>query len=128
MRKTLKTPLFVVAGTFFLVLGIIGIMIPILPTTPFLLLAAICYARSSQRMHNWLLGNRIFGIYIRNYLAGRGMPLKIKIFTLFILWLGISLTAAFGVQHWALRMLLILIAAGVSVHIILIRAKLFPGK
>jgi uncharacterized membrane protein YbaN (DUF454 family) len=123
MRQTAKAPLFIIAGTFFLVVGAIGIFIPVLPTTPFLLLAAACYARGSHHMYHWLLNNRVFGIYIKNYLEGRGMPLKLKALTIFILWLGIGLTIAFGVQNWALRTALVLIGAGVSIHIILISAR-----
>jgi uncharacterized membrane protein YbaN (DUF454 family) len=66
--------LLVIAGTLFVGLGIIGIFIPVLPTTPFLLLAAACYARSSRKFHEWLLNNRWFGDYIRNYLQGKGFP------------------------------------------------------
>jgi uncharacterized membrane protein YbaN (DUF454 family) len=123
MSLTAKSSLFIIAGTFFLVVGAVGIFVPVLPTTPFLLLAAACYARGSHRMYHWLLNNRVFGIYIKNYLEGRGMPLKLKALTIFILWLGIGLTIVFGVQHWALRTALVLIGAGVSIHIILISAR-----
>ena len=67
--------LLIIAGTIFLVFGIIGIFLPILPTTPFLLLAAACYARSSKRFYNWLMNNKWFGNYIKNYNEGRGVPL-----------------------------------------------------
>jgi len=76
--------LLIISGTIFLGFGIIGIFLPILPTTPFLLLAAACYARSSKRFYNWLMNNRWFGNYIKNYRDGRGVPLKFKIFTIFL--------------------------------------------
>ena len=57
--------LLIVFGTFFLFLGLIGIILPLLPTTPFLLLAAACYARSSKKYHSWLLKNKLFGSYIK---------------------------------------------------------------
>ncbi len=78
----LKRRFFVITGTIFVGIGIIGIILPVLPTTPFLLLAAICYMRGSQRLYNALLCNRFVGGYVRNYLEGRGMSLKMKIWTL----------------------------------------------
>jgi hypothetical protein len=72
----------IIAGTSFAGLGILGIFLPLLPTTPFLLLAAACYARSSERFYNWLLNNRWFGHYIRNYLEGKGVPLRVKVLSI----------------------------------------------
>ena len=103
--------------------GIIGIFIPILPTTPFLLLAAACYMRSSERFYQWLTNNRIFGAYVRNYIEGRGMPVRIKIFTIVLLWLAIGLSIAFGVQNTTIRVVLICVAIGVTIHIYLIKKK-----
>ena len=114
-------PLFVIAGTVFVGLGIFGIFIPILPTTPFLLLAAAFYARSSQRFYHWLLSNRWFGAYIDNYRQKRGMPLKIKMMTVALLWLTIGVSAAFAVQSLTVRIILVLIAIGVSIHILSIK-------
>ena len=114
--------LYFTAGTTCLVLGIIGIVLPILPTTPFLLLAAACYARSSERVYNWLLNNRILGTYIRNYREGKGMPIKLKIFTITLLWITI-LISVFFIQILWVRILLIIIACAVTIHIILIRPK-----
>ena len=123
MRTTAKRRLLIGAGTLCTGLGIIGIFIPILPTTPFLLLAAACYMRSSERFYQWLINNRIFGAYVRNYIEGRGMPIRIKIFTILLLWLTIGLTITFGVQNIVIRIVLICIAIGVTVHIVLIRKR-----
>jgi len=101
----------------------VGVFVPILPTTPFLLLAAACYMRSSERFYQWLISNRLFGAYVRNYIEGRGMPIKIKIFTILLLWLTIGLTIAFGVQDTIIRIVLVCIAIGVTVHIGLIRER-----
>ena len=68
--ENLKKNLLIAAGTLCVVLGVIGMFIPVLPTTPFLLLAAVCYGRSSKRFYHWLLTNRWFGEYIRNYREG----------------------------------------------------------
>lgn len=113
--------LLIIAGTLFVGLGILGIFIPVLPTTPFLLLAAVCYARSSQRFYHWLLNNRWFGSYIRSYLQGRGVPLKVKVLTIALLWVTIGCSVAFAVQVFAVRLILILIAIGVSIHVLSLR-------
>jgi uncharacterized membrane protein YbaN (DUF454 family) len=120
MRATAKRRLLIGAGTLCTGLGIIGIFVPILPTTPFLLLGAACYMRSSDRFYRWLINNRIFGAYVRNYIEGRGMPAKVKVFTVLLLWLTMGLTIAFGVQNTVVRVVLICIAIGVTVHIVLI--------
>ena len=122
-RKKIVKALYFLGGTISLSLGIIGIVLPILPTTPFLLLAAACYARSSQRVYNWLLNNRILGAYIRNYIEGRGMPIKVKIFTISLLWITILISAFFFIQIFWVRIVLIIIAIAVTTHIILIRPK-----
>lgn len=101
-----------------MILGIIGMFVPILPTTPFLLLAAACYARSSDRFLNWLLNNRYFGAYIRNYREGRGMPRSTKILTLSALWLTLGMSAAFATSAFWLRLLLALVGVGVTLHLL----------
>ena len=111
----------IIAGTIFLGCGIIGIFLPILPTTPFLLLAAACYARSSQRFHDWLMNNRWFGNFIKNNREGRGVPLKFKIFTIFLLWLTILISIYFVINNSLIEIILILIAIDVTIHIITIK-------
>jgi hypothetical protein len=123
MRTTVKRTLLIGAGTLSTGLGIIGIFVPILPTTPFLLLAAACYMRSSGRFYRWLTNNRIFGAYVRNYIEGRGMPVRIKVFTILLLWLTVGLSITFAVQNLVVRIVLISIAIGVTVHIALIRKR-----
>jgi len=111
-------PLLVAFGTLFVGLGTVGIFVPILPTTPFLLLAAACYARSSPRFYHWLLHNRWFGNYIRNYRQKKGIPLKVKVLIISLLWLTIVISAIFAVQSLVLRIVLVLIAIGVSIHVL----------
>lgn len=111
--------LLLAAGTICLVLGAIGIVLPILPTTPFLLLSAACYLRSSERMHKWLLGNRWFGEYIKNYQAGRGIPMKTKLFALTILWATILFSTFFIVDEiLVVQIILLAVAAGVTAHLV----------
>ena len=112
--------LLIIAGTIFIGLGILGIFLPLLPTTPFLLLAAACYGRSSQKLYNWLLYNRWFGKYIRNYLEKKGIPLKLKIYTISLLWIVIGISTIFAIENLLVRIVLVVIAAGVTTHLIII--------
>ena len=113
--------LLIIAGTICIALGIIGIVLPILPTTPFLLLAAACYARSSKRFYHWLIGNKWFGSYIKNYREGNGIPLKGKIMAISILWITILFSAFFFIKNFYINLLLFVIAALVSLHIVRIK-------
>ena len=117
-QKAIRTFL-LFAGTVSLILGAIGVFLPVLPTTPFLLLSAACYLRSSKRMYKWLLRNRWFGEYIRNYQEGRGVPLKTKIIAIVFLWTTIIYSAFFALDEILIaQAALLLIGLGVSVHLI----------
>ena len=117
----LRRVLWIGAGTLFVALGFVGIFVPVLPTTPLLLLAAVCYGRSSPRFLHWLLHNRWFGAYIRNYREGRGLPRREKALTLLGLWLTIGVSAVYVVSQWWLRLGLIAIALGVTIHLLRIK-------
>lgn len=116
-EKTKKS-LLIIVGTISLGLGIIGIVLPLLPTTPFLLLASYCYCRGSKRLDNWLLNNRYLGEYIRNYREGKGISLTIKVFTISLLWAVISYSAFFIMKILIVQVILVIIAIGVSIHLI----------
>jgi len=105
-------------GTFFVGLGLLGIFLPVLPTTPFLLLAAACYARSSERFYNWLLNHRWFAEYIRNYREGRGIPPRVKALSISLLWLMILISALFIVRPCMVKVILIGIAIGVTLYLL----------
>jgi uncharacterized protein len=118
-KQKILRALLLVGGTISLSLGAIGIFLPILPTTPFLLLAAACYMRSSTRMHKWLLNNRWFGEYIRNYQEGKGIPLKTKIVSIIILWVAILYSTLIVVDEILVaQVILLAIAFGVSIHLV----------
>jgi uncharacterized membrane protein YbaN (DUF454 family) len=118
-KQKIVRALFFVAGTVSLAIGTIGIVLPILPTTPLLLLALACYCRSSERMAKWVLTNKYFGSYIRRYKEGKGIPLKTKIVALAALWITISYSAFFIVNRWwMVQLILFTIAIAVSMHII----------
>ena len=120
IASTLTRRIWIILGSLFLGLGILGALLPLLPTTPFLVLSAACYARGSERFYNWLLNNRWFGNYIRNYLEGKGIPWKSKAATIALLWITIGCSAAFAVQSLTIRIILIVIAIGITAHILFI--------
>ena len=118
VKESVTRALFFTAGTICLLIGVIGVFIPVLPTTPFLLLSAACFLRSSKRMYDWLYSNRFFGEYLKNYREGRGLSLGSKLFTLTLLLLTISYSALCIVDFWVVKALLFIIAIAVSAHII----------
>ena len=109
--------LLMVAGSLALGLGLLGIPLPLLPTTPFLLLSAYCYARSSERFYYWLINHRYLGVHIRNYRDHRGTTAQVKKGSIALLWITISISAVFAVTLTWVRLLLLAIAIGVTIHI-----------
>ena len=101
-----------------LVLGILGVFLPVLPTTPFLLLSAALYVRSSERLYNWLMQHRHLGPYIRNFRENRAIPLRVKIVSVSLVWATLLYCAVFVAWVWWMRLFFIAIAVGVSVHIL----------
>lgn len=120
MRGGLKRSLLIVAGTVCVTVGAIGIVVPVLPTTPFLLLAAACYTGGSRRLYCALLNNRLVGSYLRNYLEGKGMTRRSKIWTLSLLWAGITLAAALATDSLLVRVVLGIVLTAVTIHILTI--------
>ncbi len=111
----------IIIGVLSVVLATAGIVLPLLPTTPFLLLSAACFLRSSDRLYSWLLNHRWFGSYIRNYRENRALPLRAKVLTILLLWITLGCTAIWFVDILAIRILLVLIGAAVTVHILRFR-------
>ncbi len=101
-------------GWIALALGVIGIALPLLPTTPFLLLAAACFMRGSDRMYRWLTQNRVFGRYLRDYQEQRGVTLRVKVVALTVMWASL-LYSMYTLP--ALRWPLGLIGLGVSAYL-----------
>lgn len=122
-RGKLSRTLWTAAGTIFLSLGAVGIVIPLLPTTPFLLLAAACYARGSERMYNWMMTNKYFGKYLCDYREGRGIPLRVKTSALAFLWVVIGISAILATHNLAIRIALLVVGLAVSVHVLSIKPK-----
>lgn len=110
--------LYIVLGSISLVLGILGIFLPLLPTTPFLLLTAALYFRGSKRLYQWLLHHPQLGTYIRNFRENKAIPLRAKITSLSLLWGTLLYGIFFLVSHTWIQCLLALLAVAVSYHIL----------
>ena len=108
-------------GTISVGLAFLGVLLPLLPTTPFLLLAAACYIRSSEKFYSWLIYHKWFGNYIRNYREGRGIPLTTKIIAIALIWLTISYSVFFIVPLLFVKISLLLIAIGVTIYLLRIK-------
>ena len=117
-NSALTKGLLIAIGMLAVGLGTIGIFVPLLPTTPFLLLAAACFIRSSDRLYAWLMHHRWFGSYIRNYREHRAITLRAKVVTLVLLWATIGYSALAVATTWWLRALLAAVAIGVTTHLL----------
>ena len=104
-------------------IGVIGIFLPLLPTTIFLILASVCFVKSSPRANEWLRNHKVLGGYIDNYQNKTGLTKKTKIGNIIVLWTSISLSAFLLTDELYIRLLLFAIAIGVSIHIITIKTK-----
>ena len=109
----------IIVGSVSLALGITGIFLPMLPTTPFLLLTAAVWVKASPRLYNWLLNHRLFGEYIRNFREHRAIPLRVKITSVSLVWLtiGYCIFAVVDKWWWA-QALMALLATAISWHIL----------
>jgi uncharacterized membrane protein YbaN (DUF454 family) len=116
--ETVRRWLLTTIGIISVGLGTAGIFLPLLPTTPFLLLAAACFIRSSDRLYRWLIHNRWFGSYIRNYREHRALPLRAKVIALILLWTTMSYSVFALVVNKVLQVSLLLIAAVVTVYLL----------
>ncbi len=111
-------PFLTILGLISLGLGILGAFLPVLPTTPLLLLSAALFLRSNKQLYDWLINHPQLGNYIRNFMEHKAIPLRVKIISITALWITLSCCAVFVVEHWALRLLFAVIAIGVTVHIL----------
>ncbi len=112
-------------GWLSVALGVIGIFVPVLPTTPFLLLAAACFVRSSRRFYHWLVGHKRLGPWIRDYLEGNGIPLKGKVYAIGLMWLSIGLSCYLVPLPWARAFML---TSAVLVSFYILKQKTLPAR
>jgi len=121
MNARVRKWLLLSAGILAVGLGVVGAFVPLLPTTPFLLLAAACFARSSDRHYEWLLNHRWMGAHIRNYQEHRATTRRVKVVTMALLWGSIGYAVVAVADGWVVRTLLLAIAVGVTIHVLSLR-------
>ncbi|WP_147535526.1 YbaN family protein [Bacillus marasmi] len=120
MNQLVKA-LLIVIGTLSIALGVIGIIIPLLPTTPLLLLGAACYIRSSEKLYKLLLKNKWLGGYIEDFQKKKGITLKNKVISITALWLSMGISLYFSITTLWMSILLVIIAVSVSAFILSFR-------
>ena len=108
----------IIFGSISLVLGVIGIFLPLLPTTPFLLLAAALYVRSSENLYNWLIHQKYLGTYIRNFREHKAIPLRAKIISVTLVWATLLYCAFFISENIYLSIAQLVLATAISWHIL----------
>ncbi len=113
----MKKYIYISLGILCIILGSIGVVTPVLPTTPFLLLAAFLFSRSSEKLHNMLMKNKVFGKYLYNYFNNVPIPLKEKLISISFLWAGLGSTFYFASLSKTVFIILIVIGVAVSFHI-----------
>ena len=107
-----------VLGIISLALGIMGAFVPVLPTTPFLLLSAALFLRGNRRLYDWLMNHPRLGTYIRNFTVHKSIPLKVKIISVSLIWITLLNCAVFVAEHWAFRAFFVLLAIVITMHIL----------
>ena len=110
--------LLVILGSISLALGVIGIFLPLLPTTPFLLLSAALYVRSSEKLYQWLIHQKYLGDYIRNFREHKAIPLRAKIFSISMVWITLTYCTIMLTDEIWLRLAFLILAISVTWHIL----------
>ncbi|MDP8201761.1 MAG: YbaN family protein [Candidatus Tenebribacter burtonii] len=108
--------LLIIAGILAVTLGTIGVFVPLLPTTPFLLIASYCFVRSSQKLHNWLMNHRLFGKYLQNYIKCRAVTKLTKIISISVLWITIIISFVM-IENIYARIVLVIVLICVTTHL-----------
>ncbi|WP_337866007.1 YbaN family protein [Ignavibacterium sp.] len=124
--KNLELPklyryLYLISGILLVAIGVIGIFLPVLPTTIFLILASACFVKSSPRANEWLKKHKILGMYIKNYQDKTGLTVKAKVINISLLWIMILLSAFYFTNEFYIRIILLMIAVGVTIHLLMIK-------
>ncbi len=114
---------YLISGFMLVAIGVIGIFLPLLPTTIFLILASICFLKSSPKANEWLKNHKFLGAYIDNYQNKTGLTRHAKIINIITLWTSISLSVFFLTDKIYIQVLLFVIAIGVTVHLLMIKTK-----
>ncbi|WP_424356180.1 YbaN family protein [Methanobacterium sp. MBAC-LM] len=119
----IKRLFFFSLGAVLFAVGAIGAVIPVLPTTPFILASFLCFGKSSKRAEKWISNNRYFGSYIENYKTKQGVPLDVKLKSILFLWIGMIASLIIFSHQIYLFILLLIIGTAVTAHILLLKTK-----
>lgn len=122
----MRRVLLLVAGWLLLILGGIGVLLPVLPTTPFVLVAAGCFSCASPRLYGLLLRSRLFGPYVENYRTKQGVPMAAKVRGIAVLWLLLTVSMISMRKSW-MTVLLLVVGAAVTAHLLLLKTKQRTG-
>ena len=122
-----KKVVFIALGCFFLALGAIGVFLPVLPTTPFVLVSAACFSAGSKRLNAWLSRSRIFGPFIENYRTKQGISVLRKAVSIAFLWTGLIISMLI-VRTTLIYIILGLVGIAVTIHLLTIKTLKFPKK
>jgi len=122
-NSSIKNKLFILLGTISLITGIIGIVLPLLPTTPLLLLSAYFYSKGSQKLYNKLLNNKFFGKYIKDYRENKGITTQTKITSILSVWVGIGITFFYFTENNIVKTILVTIAISISFYLLSMKTK-----
>jgi uncharacterized membrane protein YbaN (DUF454 family) len=128
MQQLLSPLLWRIAGALSLALGAIGIVVPVLPTTPFVLLAAFCFARGSPALHRWLLANRAFGPLLRDWEEHRSIERRTKIVAIAMMSISLASSIVFAVDAAWLQVALALLGVGLAIGIYRIPSRDHPSQ
>lgn len=107
-----------IIGLISLGLGLVGIFLPVLPTTPFLLLSAALFLRSNKSLYDWLLNHPRLGPYVSNFMIHKSIPRRVKIISVSMVWITLLYCAIFVAEFWLFRLLFILLATAITIHIL----------
>lgn len=114
---------YLISGFLLVAIGVIGIFLPVLPTTIFLILASACFVKSSPKANEWLRNHKVLGMYVKNYQDKSGLTLRAKIINIIFLWIMILLSAFYLTNEFYIKIILIAIAIGVTIHLLMIKTK-----
>ncbi|MBI5215475.1 MAG: YbaN family protein [Ignavibacteriae bacterium] len=119
----MKKIFFLTAGSLSVLFGVIGIVVPLLPTVPFLLLAAYLYAKGSERFYLWLIHHKWLGTILTNYREGKGIPFKIRMYSVLFLWLTIGASVVFLIEDITAKIIMLVVAVGITLRLMLMKSK-----
>jgi len=114
---------YLISGILLVAIGVIGIFLPVLPTTIFLILASACFVKSSPKANEWLRNHKVLGMYIKNYQDKTGLTIRAKAFNIIFLWAMILLSAFLLTDKFYIKLILLAIAVGVTIHLLMIKTK-----